>query len=260
MSAIYADFNAMTEGGHVCLSCAASQRGLLAAGGLAGRTVLLTDGEIEVDAVLAVDHKYGLVGVPRSGFRDCPAVPAPPARLFDDDEVIGPDASINGYPLDALFSECWVVAKASPDPSTQNGAVIATRPGWLLRGCNTLTRGMAATPERLERPLKYAVIEHAERNAVYGAAFAGTRCRDATMVALWAACSDCARAIVQSGIVRLVRHGWFLDHSPARWVESIAQGDEILAAGGVEVVRHDGPIETGGLSLRFCGEDMNPWC
>lgn len=161
--------------------------------------------------------------------------------------------------IDSLFRQCWRAAQASPDLSTQNGVVIASSQGRIHYGCNTLPHGLAATPERLERPLKYAFTEHAERNAVYEAAYTGTPCRGATMVALWAACADCARAIVQSGIVELVRHGWFLDHSPDRWKESIAQGDVILIAGGVEITRYDGPIATGGKTLRFCEVDINPW-
>lgn len=167
----------------------------------------------------------------------------------------------SGFGLDFLFKKAWEVARNSPDLSVQNGVVILTESGSLIRACNQLTIGMKVTPERLERPLKYAVTEHAERNAVYSAARRGYTLQDGTMVALWASCADCARAIVQSGIKELIRHGWFIDASSSEphWLDSIRQGDEILAAAGVIITRYDDPIETYGQPLRFAGKEILPW-
>jgi hypothetical protein len=56
------------------------------------------------------------------------------------------------------------------------------------------------------------------------------------MVATWAACCDCARAIVECGLSRLIRHYPILDEATERWLESITVGDQILKAGGVEII------------------------
>lgn len=164
---------------------------------------------------------------------------------------------------DAL-REAYSIATGSPDPSTQCGALIGRvcedTAGVYLDveawACNTFTKGVNATPERLERPLKYAFIEHAERGAVFHAAMRGVQCKGATMVAPWAACTECARSIVQSGIATLVRHKQASDRSPERWIESIQQADGILLAGGVQIVDYDGSL--GAPEIWHCEERWTP--
>jgi hypothetical protein len=64
MKTIYADFNAMTEAGHVCLTTLGSQEDVTRAGLRVGDWAWLSDGELVVGAQLAIDDRYGLVGVP----------------------------------------------------------------------------------------------------------------------------------------------------------------------------------------------------
>jgi hypothetical protein len=61
---ISADYNAMTEAGHVRLTLPCSQEGILRLGLGAGDWAWLSDTEIIVGAQLAMDDRYGLVGVP----------------------------------------------------------------------------------------------------------------------------------------------------------------------------------------------------
>jgi dCMP deaminase len=101
---------------------------------------------------------------------------------------------------------CRVVATRSKDPATQIGCVIVG-PAHEIRstGYNSLPRRVRDDiPERLERPTKYLWIEHAERNAIYNAARAGTGLEGCTLYAELTPCMDCARAIVQAGIVEVV--------------------------------------------------------
>lgn len=90
----------------------------------------------------------------------------------------------------------------SKDPSTKVGALFIY-PGTLQilsMGYNGMPRGVDETiKERWERPLKYMLTEHAERNAIYNAAQAGTSLRDSICVASMCPCFDCARGIIQSG-------------------------------------------------------------
>ena len=132
-------------------------------------------------------------------------------------------------------------ALASPDTSTQNGAIVYTAHGLIIgAGVNEFTKGMEITPDILERPKKYAFIEHAERNAVFSALDPMAGFPPRIMVAAWAACTDCARAIVQSGIQTLVRHER-IDTS-GRWTESIEWADHILKEGGVQIIDISGPL------------------
>lgn len=133
----------------------------------------------------------------------------------------------------------YEIARDSPDPSTQNGAFIRDEYGPLFStfASNTFTDGVAMNNERWERPAKYSFVEHAERGAIYKAARRGIRTEGLEMVAAWAACADCARAVVQAGIVRLIRHNPpNRDEGAERWLASIEIGDTIMREGGVEIV------------------------
>lgn len=158
-------------------------------------------------------------------------------------------------------------ALMSPDPSTQTGAVIINPMGNVIGlGFNGYPNGVHHRDERLVRPLKYQVIEHAERNAIFNAGVAGASCAEATMVALWAACPDCARAIIQSGITRLVTHSYYRDFALAstkadrrNWDAEIDIAFVMLEEAGVEVVFEDfevmtlddTPVRFDGALIRF---------
>ena len=156
-----------------------------------------------------------------------------------------------------LLIQAYTEATNSPDPSTQTGAVIVGREGFVIgRGHNTFPTGLQVTPEMLERPLKYTYIEHAERNAVYDMAAKGVRTLDATIVCTWFPCAECARAVVQSGITRLVHHMDAYDRSPDAWKESHKASELILKAGGVQVVDIQGTL--GAPAILHCGKTWAP--
>lgn len=154
-----------------------------------------------------------------------------------------------------------VAAEKSPDPSTQNAASLYTSSGALISaGINEFPRGVQYLDERWERPLKYKIIEHAERNAIYYAARWGHDVDECTMVSPWAACTDCARAIIQAGVKRLVRHQQASDRSPAFWHEDIVVADQMLHEAGVEIVNVNWSFAEHGrlLAVRHSGETWNP--
>jgi tetratricopeptide (TPR) repeat protein len=64
MKTISADYNAMTEAGHVRLTLPCSQEDILRLGLGPGDWAWLSDTEVMVGAQLAIDDRYGLVGVP----------------------------------------------------------------------------------------------------------------------------------------------------------------------------------------------------
>ena len=99
-----------------------------------------------------------------------------------------------------------LVASWSKDKSTKVGAVIVDRRNVILAiGWNGFPRYVDDdVEERHERPIKYKWTEHAERNAIYNAASKGIEVLDSTIYIPWYPCADCARAIIQSGIVEVV--------------------------------------------------------
>ena len=64
MKTIYADYNAATEDGYLCLTTRGSQEDVERAGVGPGDWVWLSDREVVVGARLQMDDRYGLVGVP----------------------------------------------------------------------------------------------------------------------------------------------------------------------------------------------------
>jgi dCMP deaminase len=108
---------------------------------------------------------------------------------------------------DTYFMEMAnLVSTKSKDRSTQVGCVIVG-PNREVRttGYNGFCRGIDDdVEERHERPEKYLWSEHAERNAIYNAARNGIRIEDCTAYTTVFPCADCARGLIQSGVVRIV--------------------------------------------------------
>jgi len=155
------------------------------------------------------------------------------------------------------MKRAYELAVSSPDPSTQNAALILDGTfKELVNGVNRFPVGVIAHPERWERPQKYEWVEHAERNAIYAAAKRGIRIDGMLMVCPWAACPDCARGIVQSGIKTLVTHLEAHEKTPLHWTDSVKTGLQILEEGKVEVVLWSG--FAGGKEVRLNGEKWNP--
>lgn len=101
---------------------------------------------------------------------------------------------------------CASKGRESPDPRTKVGCIIVG-PDRSVRAeaCNTCPNGVLnGIPERVEAPLKYVWIEHAERNAIYLAARHGVSTDGCTIIVELTPCVECARAIIQAGIVQVV--------------------------------------------------------
>lgn len=156
------------------------------------------------------------------------------------------------------FRAAFEIAQESPDPSTQTGAVVVDNStGALLgRGCNEFPRGVRHTEERLQRPMKYNFIEHAERNAIFDVMKKYDfyqRGAEPVMYALWAACADCARAIIQAGIKKVYTHS-FYNSTGHDWGGSIQAGFDMLEEAGIPVAFIDPKVMQGDESLLFNGE------
>jgi dCMP deaminase len=158
-----------------------------------------------------------------------------------------------------IMARAYGHAVYSNDRSTKNAALLVKRldPLPLAMGVNHFVPGFPDTDETLhERPLKYRVTEHAERAAIYDAAANGVATYGLTMVCPWACCSDCARAIVLSGIRTVVGHKQAADMTPPRWKEEVDMGLDILARGGVKFICLDAKI--GHVKNLFNGEVWLP--
>jgi dCMP deaminase len=146
----------------------------------------------------------------------------------------------------------------STDPRTQVGAVLVDpEHGVLLAKANNFPRGVQETNGRWKRPTKYTFVVHAERNVIYTAARVGIQTKGKVMYAPWLACSDCAQAIIQSGIKSVIGHKQIVDKTPDYWLKSVTAGAKMMMEAGVEVYLVDCKIGEG-LAVRFNGEIWRP--
>ena len=136
----------------------------------------------------------------------------------------------------------------SKDVNTQIGAVIVGKDKEIVStGYNSFPRGIDDKKDkRQERPEKYFWFEHAERNAIYNAARIGVSTKGTTMyLSCGVPCSDCARGIINAGIIRIFcEKGGSASNSP-KWDESAERSWEMFDEAGVNVQFYDD--EFGGM-------------
>lgn len=126
----------------------------------------------------------------------------------------------------------------SKDTSTQVGCVITSPDGEIVStGYNGLCRGINdSTESRHQRPQKYMWFEHAERNAIFNAAKRGIKLDGCSLYVTstpkkFPCCCDCARAIIQSGIQKVVQIS--LDETPEQWRESCKVTNEMFTEANI---------------------------
>lgn len=133
-----------------------------------------------------------------------------------------------------------LVATWSKDRSRQVGCVVVGG-DRVIRVCgyNGFPRGVEdAKEDRHARPAKYKWTEHAERNAIYSAARIGISLQGCKMYLPWFPCMDCARAIVQAGIIELICTK--PDLEDPRWGTDFREVPQLLREGGVKIRWWDG--------------------
>lgn len=127
-----------------------------------------------------------------------------------------------------------LVSTWSKDPSSKIGAVAVNNKGQVLTmGYNGFPRGIQDSDSRLEnRDEKYKYVVHAETNAIYNATYNGVSLHGATMyVHGLPCCSECAKAIIQVGIARVVMQG---NPDNPRWKKSVENSIDMFSEAGVK--------------------------
>jgi len=132
-----------------------------------------------------------------------------------------------------FFEMCRCVSQKSKDRDTKHGCVIVGPDNEpRSTGFNGFPRGVidstkfgsfvnnmkiteSLVDERCARPEKYIWTEHAERNAIYAAARIGTALKGCKIYVTGLPCYDCARAIIQSGIIEV-----FIDKYDEEYIQT----------------------------------------
>ena len=110
------------------------------------------------------------------------------------------------------WDECFmkmasVIAERSKDPNTQVGAVIVNQKNVVVgMGYNGWPRGIEAEELPWEKEgeydeTKYAYVVHAEVNAIYNS---NIKTQDCKIYVKLFPCNECAKAIIQNGIIEVI--------------------------------------------------------
>ena len=137
-----------------------------------------------------------------------------------------------------LLALCASKGQESPDPRTKIGCIIVAPDGSIrCAACNDYPQGtLQGIGERAEAPLKYVWFEHAERNAIYQAARQGLSTAGCTMFVELTPCIECARAIIQAGIILVVlNQDRCAEYQGAKYSEEHPAALGMLAEAGIAV-------------------------
>lgn len=142
----------------------------------------------------------------------------------------------------------------SHDPRTHNAARLYDPRTGLFgpTGYNQVPAWLEPLDGRVGPAGKHTYIEHAERDVIYTAARLGWRTEGCELHSVWAACPECARAIIASGITEVHTAAATYSATPERWKLKVRKGLAMLEEASVEVVFY----RSLGVSILFNGEEL----
>jgi len=157
-----------------------------------------------------------------------------------------------------LLRDAYILAaKYSHDPVTKVGAILVNQNHTIIgQGANCLPDGVTLDSSRFERPAKYDFIIHAEQNSIANAARLGHSTAKATLYCPWAACTFCARMIIQAGISKVVTHKALMIQTHMKWPGEIEKAHQMFKEAGVEYIEFDGVL--GAVEHVFNGNLWHP--
>ena len=150
-----------------------------------------------------------------------------------------------------FVSMLYLIAMKSKDQKTQNATIIVGPDNEIRStGYNSFPRGINDNlPERQERPEKYLWMEHGERNAIFNAARVGVSLKGCRAYVSGIPCMDCARGLVQVGVVKVIVH-ILKDYKSGLWEEHAIRTLKLFYEAGVIVSKYQGDLITKMAVLR----------
>lgn len=135
-------------------------------------------------------------------------------------------------------------ASWSKDPSSKIGAVAVGEHGQILsQGYNGFPRGVEDTLHRWhDKKIKYDYVVHAEKNVIYNASLNGISLNGSTLYVFGLpVCNECAKAIVQVGIKRVVFRAPPKDNGyiNLKWEKAWSITKSIFREAGVDFKQYD---------------------
>ena len=120
----------------------------------------------------------------------------------------------------------------SKDPSTQIAAIAVKDKRLIATGYNGFPRNIEDSDYRWNnREEKYKYVVHAEMNCIYNANYHNQSLKGSTMYIVGLpVCHECAKGIIQAGVVRVVAE--FKD-APLKWARSTEITEKMFKEAGI---------------------------
>ncbi len=155
----------------------------------------------------------------------------------------------------------------SKDPGTKVGCVLVNDRRILSTGYNGFPATISDDLERyIDREYKLSVTVHAEKNAILNAAKNGTKVEGSTLYVTFPPCSQCASAIIQAGVAKVVCPN--PNSAPERWRSNFIAANNLFYEAGVQVLYYSDSdlcqtetvpcVEHTGSTISFTGVQENP--
>lgn len=141
---------------------------------------------------------------------------------------------IRNHPDNYFMNAASSVARWSSTLGDKVGAVLVTPDVVFLDRCD-FPEGILKEKDRFYKPEWFIWSDHAERRVIYSAARYGVSTEGATMYVSWFPCVECAKAISQSGIKRIV--GIEPDWDIKRW--NFKEARKILEESKVKITFYE---------------------
>ena len=124
------------------------------------------------------------------------------------------------------------ISKWSKDPSTQIAAIAVKDKRLIATGYNGFPRNIEDLDDRWNnREEKYKYVVHAEMNCIYNANYHNQSLKGSTMYIVGLpVCHECAKGIIQAGVVRVVAE--FKD-APLKWARSTEITEKMFKEAGI---------------------------
>lgn len=133
---------------------------------------------------------------------------------------------------------CNTVASKSKDPITKIGCVIIGKDKNIIStGYNGFPSGANESESLWERPYKYDRVSHAESNSIALAAKHGSSTRDSTLYCSAHPCNECAKLIIQAGILTVKYFGQHPLNERSGFQHSKMVSESLLNECGIELIK-----------------------
>lgn len=123
----------------------------------------------------------------------------------------------------------------SKDPGTKVGSVLVENRRILATGYNGFPQNLSDSLDRYNnREYKLQVTVHSEVNAILNAAKNGTKVEGSTLYVTFPPCTQCASAVIQAGVVKIVCPN--PNKAPERWRQNFLAANDLFCEAGVQVL------------------------